>query len=93
MYAARKNYKLEEGLLPHLANVLESKQLKRKTDIGNARMVNIIESAIRKHAVNYESDSDKELDVLTAKDFNIVKIIFHWKKSLITLLGMNQLKS
>lgn len=78
MYAARKNYKLEEGLLPHLANVLDSKQLKGKTDIGNARMVrNIIESAIRKHAVNYESDSDKELDVLTAKDFNIVKIIFH----------------
>ena len=73
-----KNYKLEEGLLPHLANVLDSKQLKGKTDIGNARMVrNIIESAIRKHAVNYESDSDKELDVLTAKDFNIVKIIFH----------------
>ncbi|OUB88490.1 stage V sporulation protein K [Bacillus thuringiensis serovar medellin] len=88
-----KNYKLEEGLLPHLANVLESKQLKGKTDIGNARMVrNIIELAIRKHAVNYESDSDKELDVLTAKDFNIVKNNFSLEKEFNNIIGNESIK-
>lgn len=90
---AAKEYTLEKDLSKKLKSLLESKQIKGKKDIGNARLVrNLIESALRKHALNYRKDPHLEINVLTAADFSIIDNSFSLEEELNLIVGQNKIK-
>ncbi|EOQ19819.1 MULTISPECIES: AAA family ATPase [Bacillus cereus group] len=89
-----QNFTLEVGLLPKLKELFESKQLKGKKDVGNARMVrNTIETAIRKHAVVYNMNPSIPLNQLSSTDFGITDKTFSLENELNKLIGNEEVKN
>lgn len=92
--AKGKGYRIDEDALPLLLTEFEKKQIKGKNDSGNGRLVrNMIESAILNQSQRIAKNSDTDLELLSADDFELVVTKkFDLEEALGEIIGLDNVK-